>query len=443
MTMALEPLTGKGLESYRRSTAAGNLWEGAVRSAKTVSSTVAWMDYVRHGPQGELLMIGKTERTLKRNVIDPMISYLGPRRCKYIAGAGEVRMLGRRIYVAGANDERSADKVQGMTLAGWYGDELSTWPKAVFDMARTRLSVPGAQWFGTSNPASPAHFLMTDIIDRAKLHLQRDGSIVRRRDNDALDAHVFSFTLDDNPWLSPTFVANLKKQFFGLFYRRYINGEWVQAAGAVYDMFDPALHVIKPEQVPPIRRWIAAGIDHGTRNPTHAVLIGLAKDINWTRGDPGEAALYVTSEWRYDSRQARQSLSDRQQSERLRAWLKGAECAPGVRGVQPEYTCVDPSAAGLRVQMWHDGLGTTAADNDVLAGIGTNASLFAQRKIYISTRAPELIKELPSYAWDDNAGKLGIDKVIKTGDHGCDALRYGDHTTKPIWHDDVYGFAAA
>lgn len=438
MATLLEPLRGKGRESVRLATAAGNLWEGTVRSAKTVSSTLAWMQYVRQGPEGELLMIGKTERTLKRNVIDPMIAYAGPRCCRYIAGAGEVRLLGRRIYVAGANDEKAADKIQGMTLAGWYGDEMSTWPKSVFDMARTRLSVPGAQWFGTSNPAAPAHFLKEGVIDRAKLRIRRDGSIVERHDSDALDMHVFSFTLDDNPWLSPAFVANLKKQFVGLFYRRYILGEWCQAEGAVYDMFDPAIHVIKAAQVPLIRRWLAAGIDHGTRNPTHAVLLGLGRDI----GGDG-AALYATDEWRYDSRAEHHSLSDKQQSERLRAWLKNTECAPGIRGVQPEYVCVDPSAAGLRVQLWHDGLGTTAADNDVLAGIGTNASLMTHRKIYFSERVPKLIKELPSYSWDDKAAKLGLDKVIKSGDHGCDGLRYGDHTTKSVWHDEVYGFAMA
>jgi PBSX family phage terminase large subunit len=432
MSPTVEPLRGKGRLSVQRATAAGNLWEGAVRSVKTVSSTLKWIQFVRQAPDGELLMIGKTERTLKRNVIDPMVSYLGPRRCRYIAGAGEVRLLGRRIYVTGANNELSADKIQGMTLAGWYGDELSTWPASVFKMARTRLSVEGAQWFGTSNPASPAHWLKAEWIDRAKLHITREGTVETFADG--IDLHVFSFTLDDNPWLNPTFVANLKREYVGLFYRRYILGEWVQAEGAIYDMFDPARNVIEPARVPPIRRWISAGIDVGTRNPTYAVLLGLGHDI----GSQDGAALYAVDEWRHDGRAEHHSLAPSEQSARLRAWLRDVPASPGVRGVAPEYVCVDPSAAGLRVQLYRDGLSTVAADNDVLPGIGTNMSLLANNKLYLSKRCVQLAKYLPGYSWDDKAALVGEDKPIKVNDHECDALRYGDHTTREMWHSEVY-----
>ena len=113
--------------------------------------------------------------------------------------------------------------------------------------------------------------------------------------------------------------------------------------------------------------------------------------------------------------------------------------APGISGVTPEYTCVDPSAAGLRVQLYRDGLSTVAADNDVLAGIGTNASLLANGKIYVSARCSELIREVPGYSWDPKAQKLGEDKPIKVDDHGVDAWRYADHTTVSMWHDEIYG----
>jgi hypothetical protein len=46
------------------------------------------VQFVRTGPAGNLAMIGKTERTLKRNVIDPLVDMLGPKRCRYVAGAG-------------------------------------------------------------------------------------------------------------------------------------------------------------------------------------------------------------------------------------------------------------------------------------------------------------------------------------------------------------------
>lgn len=41
-------------------------------------------------------MLGRTERTLKRNTIDVLVEWLGPKRCKYTQGTGKVQLLGRR-----------------------------------------------------------------------------------------------------------------------------------------------------------------------------------------------------------------------------------------------------------------------------------------------------------------------------------------------------------
>ena len=41
-----------------------NVWEGSVRSGKTVTSLAAFMAFLLTAPQGKPLLIGKTERTL-------------------------------------------------------------------------------------------------------------------------------------------------------------------------------------------------------------------------------------------------------------------------------------------------------------------------------------------------------------------------------------------
>ncbi|WP_454365470.1 phage terminase large subunit [Streptomyces ambofaciens] len=234
------PLAGKALRSTQLATARGNLWEGAVRSSKTISSIMVWLRYIRTGPPGALLMVGKTERTLKRNIIDVIVQMIGKKRCDYRAGAGEVVIFGRTIYVAGANDERAADKIKGLTLAGAYLDEVTTYPETFFQMLETRLSVEGAQWYGTTNPEGPNHWLKKQILDRARLHLRRDGTVVETQDPDALDVHRFSFVLDDNPSLPAAYVASLKRSHQGLFFKRYILGEWCLAEGVIYDSFDEA-----------------------------------------------------------------------------------------------------------------------------------------------------------------------------------------------------------
>src|SRR5690606_22273137 len=104
----------KQLDSIAFSDARINVWEGAVRSGKTIGSIVRWLDYVRTGPPGELLMVGKTERTLKRNILDVIQTIVGNKHYHFNRGTGEVTLFGRKIYVAGANDERSENKIRGM-----------------------------------------------------------------------------------------------------------------------------------------------------------------------------------------------------------------------------------------------------------------------------------------------------------------------------------------
>jgi PBSX family phage terminase large subunit len=417
----IAPLRAKQLQAVRLATARGNLWEGAVRSSKTVSSIMVWLKYIRTGPPGPLLMVGKTERTLKRNVIDPIIDMVGVKRCDYRAGAGEVIIFGRRVYVAGANDERAADKIKGLTLAGAYCDEVTTYPESFFQMLGTRLSVEGAQWFATTNPEGPNHWLKKNYLDRARLHLRMDGTVARTATDNALDLHRFSFNLDDNPFLPAGYVANLKIEYQGLFYRRYILGDWCLAEGVVYDMFDEARHVV--DIVPTVRRWLAVGVDYGTVNPFAALLLG--------QGDDNR--LYIASEYRHDSKTARRQLTDAQYSTGVQDWLANYKHAGG-QGVQPEWLFIDPSAASFMTQLWSDGVqGVAKANNDVRDGIRSVSVALGSGLVSVHRSCAGLLSELPSYAWDDKAAAKGEDKPLKINDHSVDALRYGLHSTQHDW----------
>ncbi|TYK47165.1 PBSX family phage terminase large subunit [Actinomadura decatromicini] len=420
--MTVVPLVGKQTESIRLATARGNLWEGAVRSSKTVCSILRWLQFVRQGPPGPLMMIGKTERTLKRNIIDPIVEMVGKSRCRYRAGAGELELFGRLIYTAGANDERAAEKLKGLTLAGAYCDEVTTFPQTAFAMLLTRLSVEGAAWFGTTNPAGSNHWLMRDYLSRARLHLTRDGETLRSNGDDRLNLHRFSFKLEDNPTLPAEYVAQVKAENVGLFYRRNVLGEWVLAEGAVFSMWDEARHVV--DDLPPILRWLCAALDYGTTNPFHAGMLGVGEDRR----------LYLTREWRWDARREHRQLSDVEYSQRLREWMATVP-RPGEtrRGVDPEYVIVDPSAASFRVQLRRDGVTARLGNNSVLDGIRTVSSLLALDLLRVHSSCIELAREMPGYSWDDKASARGEDAPLKVDDHGPDMLRYGVHTTRSAW----------
>jgi PBSX family phage terminase large subunit len=425
------PLSGKSLRAYNLARAPINIYEGSVRSSKTVGSLIRWIDFVRTAPAGPLLLSGKTERTARRNVIDPLIDMLGPRRARYNVGTGELMMLDRKVYVAGANDERSQDKIRGVTLAGAYADEISTYPESFFQMLTTRFSVDGAMLFGTTNPEGPRHWLKLNWLDRACLWLRGDGTIATTAPGAALDGtgalrlHRFSFRLADNPYLPAGYLDMVLRQYTGLWRRRYIDGEWVAADGIIYDAFDYERHVV--QHLPPILKFFALGIDYGTSAPFAALLLGHGADNR----------IYVCGEYRYESSVHRRTKTDAEYSAELSAWLDAfavPQSDPPVRGVRPQWTAVDPSAASFVTQLYRDGrLTPTAADNSVIDGIRQVGMLIAQDRLRVHASCTGLLSELPGYVWDPKATEKGDDKPLKDADHSCDALRYGIATTQLAW----------
>jgi len=421
--MKLVPLIGKQKVSIRHSYAHGNVWEGAVRSSKTICSILRWLMFVRAAAPGPLAMVGKTTHTLYRNVIEPIEQIVGRSRCIYRPVQGELILLGRKIYLVSANNKAEAEKVKGMTLVGFYGDELTTWPEEVFNMLTTRLSAPGAQWFGTTNPAGNSHWLMEKWLKFAKVWVDHTGRLHRREGEETKDLNRFSFTLDDNPTLEDDFVARLKSQYSGVFYRRNILGHWIAAEGAIYDMWDPQKHIVKA--LPPIQAWISTGIDYGTKNPFDALLLGLGKDRK----------LYLASEYRYDSRITKRQKTMSEYSAEYRNWLDINQHGHYIR---PRFHCIDPSAAYFFEQLQRDGVrGLTAADNRVDDGIRLVSNLIAQDLLFAHESCTGWIEEIDGYVWDDKATEKGEDKPLKQDDHAMDAGRYAINTTMSIWRHEL------
>lgn len=409
VTRSLSPIH---IRSLVESTARLNIWQGSVRSGKTVASLLRLLMAIAAAPtSGRVLLFGKTRESVNRNVFavltDPAL--FGPlaRLTKYNPGAPTGTILGREVDVLGANDAKAEPKVRGMTLCLAYGDELTTIPEAFFTQVLARLSVPGAQLFGTTNPDAPNHWLR-------KKYLLRHAE---------LNLRTWHSTLRDNPHLDPQYVADLAREYVGLWYKRFIEGRWVQAEGAVFDMFDEDRHVV--QVLPDIHRWISLGIDYGTRNATAALILAAGED----------GRLYLTHEWRHDPAVARRQLTDASLSRDLRAWLAGIDVpgTTGLRGLRPEWTVVDPSASSLRLQLHEDGMTPALADNAVLDGIRLVSSLLGNDQLRVHASCRGLIDEIPGYSWDDKAAERGEDAPIKADDHSIDAARYAIKTPEVLW----------
>jgi PBSX family phage terminase large subunit len=406
------PLSRKQVLSIAASMQARvTLWSGAVRSGKTIGSLVAFLIHLARAPQSGLVLIcGRTLQTIERNIIEPMQdrTLFGPiaDQVHHTRGASTATILGRTVHLIGASDARAEGRLRGLTACLALLDEATLVPEGFFSQMLARLSVPGAKALLTTNPDGPGHWLRKNFIRRAG----------------ELDLAHFHFTLDDNPALSPDYVAAIKAENVGVFYRRMVLGEWCMAEGAIFDMWDPDRHVI--DIIPPIWRWLAVGIDYGTTNPFVALLVGM--DASQT--------LYVASEFRYESKTTMRALTDAEYSARVRDWLcTYRQPSKATLGVTPEMMVVDPSAASFAEQLWRDGMAPTAADNSVLDGIRTVSSLMAAGKLKVHRSCKGLLDELPSYSWDPKKAQAGIDAPIKVDDHSVDALRYAIRTTESAW----------
>lgn len=405
----IESLSPKQAQSTRQATARLNLWEGAIRSGKTAGSIVAWLANLSRMPRnaGHHFAIGKTERTLRRNVISEAEVLVGPwnvHNLSEVKGGG-VSICGIPVLLAGANDQRAEEKIRGLTGASAYGDEVTLWPQSVFQTAIGRLSVPGAKFFGTTNPDGPYHWLKTDYIDRA----------------DELAMRIFHFDIDDNPFLDPAYVESIKREYVGLWYRRFINGEWCAAEGAVYaDAWDDEACVFQG-YTPQCDWWAAA--DYGTTNPT---TYGL-----YSRDAAGVVRCW--HEYWWDSRAEQRQKSDERYVEDWFAWLQKAQAdiseeARAARvqppAIIPRVLRLDPAAASLRVAMEARGVRVEKANNDVVDGIRFVAGELSARRFLIHKRCKESIREMGAYKWDSKAQARGEDAPIKQDDHTQDRHRY-------------------
>ncbi|WP_063023844.1 PBSX family phage terminase large subunit [Nocardia niwae] len=398
-----------------------SIWSGAVRSGKTIASILAFYDAVSTAPDSGLILIcGRTLQTIERNIIEPMQdeAVFGPwaHEVHHTRGSNIAVILGRTVHLIGASDVRAEGKLRGLTACLALVDEATLLPESFWTQLLARLSVPGARCLATTNPDNPNHYLKVGFIDR-----QGDPD---------MNLQAWHFTLDDNPSLSPEYVAAIKAEFQGLFYLRNILGRWVAADGAIFDMYDPEQHLVPWSELPGMQWYVGVGVDHGTTNPTHGVMVGLGVDN----------VLYAVDEWRHVSPSSAARWTNVQLSQGLRDWLATPHHPGDDPGNLPRLTCpviVDQAAADFRVQLKQDGLTTYPAAKDVLYGIRTMTALVSAGKLKFSDRCPELLKEIPGYVWDTKATDEGKDQPIKLNDHGIDALRYATVTTERKWRRQV------
>lgn len=371
-----------------------NLLEGSVRSGKTWISLIAWAMFVAQMPKNvELIMVGKTITTLKRNCL-VLLQTLEP-SFTFNTNQKVARLYGHTIWLEGANDERSEEKIRGMTLAGAYVDELTLVPQGFYSMLLGRLSIKGARLFATTNPDSPNHYVYTDIIC-----------------NNDINKKVTKFYIKDNPFLDPDYVKELEREYKGVFYQRYYLGQWVLAEGLVYPMFDDGCKARDEERH--YTKWCLS-MDYGIQNPTAMLLWGYSNGV-W----------YAVREFYHSGRESKAQKTDEEYYNDLSRLAERAQTKETLDLI------IDPSATSFIALCRQKGsYRVLKADNSVIEGIQHVASSLSTGMIKICENCIHTIQEFGLYSWDADANE---DRVIKENDHAMDAVRYFVQT-KRIYRD--------
>jgi PBSX family phage terminase large subunit len=372
--------------SILEATHAYNIWVGSVRAGKTFASVRKLMELMQFGVPGDVMIIGVNRESIHRNVIVPLFSMFGfPTPGPKI---GHMKLFGRIVYFVGAPDEGAVRTIKGSTLSLAYVDEITELPENFWLMLIGRLSIKGAQLLGTTNPDGPCHWLKKDFIDRAA----------------ELDLISWNFTLDDNPILDEAYKSRIKASYSGLWYKRYILGEWALAHGAIYDGYDHENEFNKDYPQP---NYYIVGIDYGTTNATAAVLCAVSPR-SWPQ-------IRVEEEYYWDSAKKGRSKTDEELVQDIMEFIQH-------KHVSAIY--VDPAAASLKIALRRQDLPVLDANNDVLLGIKICSKFISGKNLLVHKRCEILREQLQSYAWDHKAAEKGEDKPVKKNDHSVDALRY-------------------
>ena len=364
--------------------------DGAVRSGKTLAMGLGFFLWAMTGFHGQKFGVcGKTIASLRRNVLSeilPRLEALGAQwREKRTENLVTVTFKGHtnQFYIFGGRDESSASLIQGITFAGILLDEVALMPRSFVEQACARCSVTGSRLWFNCNPAGPGHwFYKTWILEAEKRNCLR-----------------LHFVMEDNPSLTEGIRQRYQRLYTGVFYRRFVLGQWAQAEGRVYDFFEPEMVRQAPEGG--YDQWYIS-CDYGTVNPTSMGLWGRCGGV-W----------YRVQEFYFDSRAKMRQMTDQEYACELEKLAGGRPIAAVI---------VDPSAASFMEVLRRRGWRIQKADNDVLSGIRLTADYLKSGKMVICHGCDDCIREMDEYVWDLREGNR--DRVRKENDHAMDDMRY-------------------
>lgn len=391
--------------------------DGAIRSGKTVAMLCGFFMWSLNTYEDEtFILAGKTIGALKKNVIGPALQILRGWGLPYtyVSSGDEARLeVGSNVYyLYDAHNERSQDRLQGLTAAGALADEAALFPRNFIEQMIGRCSVDGAKIWLNCNPESPAHYVKTELIDKAE----------EKR------IYCLHFLMDDNLSLSPKTKARYRRMFSGVFYRRFILGEWALTDGLIYPQFadHPEQYII---DTPPSVQYAAIGVDFGGTGSAHTFTL--------TGFTSGMGEVVVLDEY-YHNNKRDGVLSPKQLEDAFVDFVLRAKTRCRVyeaRCDSAEQTLIQGLAIAVaRAKISLDV--KNAIKGPIHDRITFYNSLMAQGRFKICRQCANTIQALKQAVYDEK--KPMEDIRLDDGSTNIDSLDSMEYSTEPVQSDILY-----
>lgn len=396
-------LTIKQAEYIRNANHRWNVSCGAVRSGKSylqISYLIPSRILERKERRGLIVFLGATRANIERNILQPIRDLYGDSAATEINSRNYAKVFGVKVYCVGADKVSQVAKIRGSEISYCAIDEALDINEEVFEMLKSRLSLPWSCCDITTNPGRPTHYF--------KAFLDSAGEV---------DIYCQNYTIYDNPFLPPDYVRNLEAEYRGtVWFDRLILGEWTLAEGLVFPNFSKALE--GPQKGPVIE--YALSLDYGTSNP-FACLLWAKRGNVW----------HADKELYYSGRDTGVQKTDEEYLQDLIRFaapaidqMKKAPASvfPFETGPERIEVIIDPSAASfIALLRQSEYFKPRSANNDVINGLRETYSAINSGLIKVSNSCTNWKTEAQSYVWDPDSEE---DRPIKENDHLMDAMRY-------------------
>lgn len=375
---------------------------GGAGTGKTTACCAKIHQLCLENPGIRVLIVRKTKADLAESVLKAFEVFVLGKGHPLLRGASRynrrayVYPNGSRIVLGGMD---ASTRVMGSDYDVVYISEATELTSEDYEFLSTRLrngKLHFQMLLSDCNPGSPNHFLYKRV---------QSGNL-----------NVLKSVHEDNPrfynakyqeWTKPglEYIERFKA-ISGVRYKRLRLGEWTVAEGAIYEEYDPQVHILY-DRLPVFKQYISA-MDFGHRNAGVLLTFGVTKEDELILVDE----VYQTGktfEW----------------------WV--GECVNAKLKYNMMKVLCDPSRPENIQALKQKGIPAFGANNKLMFGIDLVQQRFRTGKLkfwHNSLKEPDLTlkdymmpyrltEEIPGYVWQKSK-----EVPEPTPDHALDCLRY-------------------